>query len=202
MWDLEAVEKMAGEEYPALAAAWRNLALYSVGSAFSSTCGDVSPFSSCLCFGNLLTTCYTIYQKGFHTEVAPTDTVQWVKWEEEELAKQDVSCLFEVQYEGSESFVHESRILSLLRVSYLNNCPCIVWLLCLLRKACLAAAWLQQLDVSAELPSCLQCYASNGQEEDPAVFEDGARSRDMVEPLNEQEEQPFNFWNWLKWWVC
>ena len=23
----------------------------------------------------------------------------------------------------------------------------------------------------------------------------------MVEPLSEQEEQPFNFWEWLKWWI-
>lgn len=42
VWDFEAVEKMAGEGYPAMAAAWRNLVLYAVGSAFSSTCGDVS----------------------------------------------------------------------------------------------------------------------------------------------------------------
>ena len=53
--------------------------------------------------------------------------------------------------------------------------------------------------VSLILLTCLQFYASNGQEEDPAVFEFGARSRDMVEPLSEQEEQPFRFWEWLKW---
>lgn len=40
-WDFDAVEKMAGDSYPALAAAWRNFILYTVGSAFSSTCGDV-----------------------------------------------------------------------------------------------------------------------------------------------------------------
>ena len=41
-WDIEAVETMAGESCVALAAAWRNLVLYSVGAAFSATCGDVS----------------------------------------------------------------------------------------------------------------------------------------------------------------
>jgi hypothetical protein len=40
-WNIEAVEMMADRRCPALAAAWRNLALYSVGAAFSSTCGDV-----------------------------------------------------------------------------------------------------------------------------------------------------------------
>ena len=40
-WDIEAVETMAGESCIALAAAWRNLVLYSVGAAFSATCGDV-----------------------------------------------------------------------------------------------------------------------------------------------------------------
>jgi len=41
-WDIDAVEKMAGQDCIALAAAWRNLVLYSVGAAFSATCGDVS----------------------------------------------------------------------------------------------------------------------------------------------------------------
>ena len=42
VWDKHAVERMAGESCIALAAAWRNLVLYSVGAAFSATCGDVS----------------------------------------------------------------------------------------------------------------------------------------------------------------
>lgn len=41
-WNIDAVEKMAGQDCIALAAAWRNLVLYSVGAAFSATCGDVS----------------------------------------------------------------------------------------------------------------------------------------------------------------
>ena len=41
-WDLDAVEKMASPACAALAAAWRNLVLYAVGAAFSSTCDDVS----------------------------------------------------------------------------------------------------------------------------------------------------------------
>ncbi len=40
-WDDKAVERMAGNTYPALAAAWRSLTLYAIGSAFSSTCGEV-----------------------------------------------------------------------------------------------------------------------------------------------------------------
>ena len=41
-WDLDAVEIMASPACAALAAAWRNLVLYAVGAAFSSTCDDVS----------------------------------------------------------------------------------------------------------------------------------------------------------------
>lgn len=41
-WDIGAVVRMAGDTYPGLAAAWRSLTLYAIGSAFSSTCGDVS----------------------------------------------------------------------------------------------------------------------------------------------------------------
>jgi hypothetical protein len=46
--------------------------------------------------------------------------------------------------------------------------------------------------------ACLQLYASSGQSEVPNFFE-GARSRDLVDPLTEEEIQRFSWWSWLKW---
>ncbi len=44
----------------------------------------------------------------------------------------------------------------------------------------------------------VQIYASNGDSEVPDFFE-GARSRDLVEPLTKEELPPFNTWKWLTW---
>ena len=44
-----------------------------------------------------------------------------------------------------------------------------------------------------------QIYASNGDSEVPGFLE-GARSRDLVEPLSEEEQQRTHPWSWLKWW--
>ena len=44
----------------------------------------------------------------------------------------------------------------------------------------------------------MQIYASNGESEVPDFFE-GARSRDLVEPLTKEELPPFNTWKWLTW---
>ena len=44
-----------------------------------------------------------------------------------------------------------------------------------------------------------QIYASNGDSEVPGFLE-GARSRDLVEPLSEEEQQRIHPWSWLKWW--
>lgn len=44
-------------------------------------------------------------------------------------------------------------------------------------------------------------YASSGEMEVPGFY-DGARSRDLVEALSEDEEQRFNIRNWLKWSVA
>ena len=44
-----------------------------------------------------------------------------------------------------------------------------------------------------------QIYASNGDSEVPGFFE-GARSRDLIEPLLEEEQQRIHPWSWLKWW--
>ena len=43
-----------------------------------------------------------------------------------------------------------------------------------------------------------QIYASSGESEVPGFFE-GARSRDLVEPLTEEEYPPFNILKWLLW---
>lgn len=43
-----------------------------------------------------------------------------------------------------------------------------------------------------------QIYASNGDSEVPGFLE-GARSRDLVEPLSEEEQQRIHPWSWLKW---
>ena len=51
---------------------------------------------------------------------------------------------------------------------------------------CLRALWLSQF------------YASSGESEVPGFFE-GARSRDLVEPLTKDELPPFNFMKWLHW---
>ncbi len=44
----------------------------------------------------------------------------------------------------------------------------------------------------------MQIYASSGDSEVPGFFE-GARSRDLVEPLTKDELPPFNIWKWLQW---
>ena len=43
-----------------------------------------------------------------------------------------------------------------------------------------------------------QIYASSGESEVPGFFE-GARSRDLIEPLSEEEEQHCRPLPWLKW---
>lgn len=42
VWSFDAVRQMTGPASPALAVFWRNYILYSVGSAFSDTTGEVS----------------------------------------------------------------------------------------------------------------------------------------------------------------
>ena len=46
--------------------------------------------------------------------------------------------------------------------------------------------------------SMCQIYASNGDSEVPGFFE-GARSRDLVQPLSEEEQPSVHPWSWLKW---